>query len=429
MTVENIYSLFLQHPEISTDSRQVAAGTLFFGLKGDRFDGNEFAGSALDQGASYAIIDDPRYSNDKRCILVENVLSSLQELANHHRNQFRIPVLAITGTNGKTTTKELIQAVLSQKYNTIATAGNLNNHIGVPVTLLNIKAETEIAVVEMGANHPGEIDLLCRIAEPTHGLITNIGKAHLEGFGGLEGVVNTKTELYRFLRSRRGIAFVNTDNHLLAEHAEGMKIIPYSPGNTSWIEEQTPSGDPCLKIKLKVDEQEITLSTRLFGSYNAENILAAACIGQSFGVEILKIKEAIESYQPQNNRSQIVHTRSNLLILDMYNANPSSMELALHTFSGSMSTRKVLILGDMLELGKESDHEHRAILELVEKLGFTEVYLIGPVFTRLNKKREWLCFQDTDLARIWLDHHRINDASVLLKGSRGIALERLTDLF
>src|ERR1035437_2002727 len=254
MTVENLYSLFLQHPEISIDSRQIAKGALFFGLKGNHFDGNEFAGYALDKGASFAIIDDSRYRLDNRCILMENVLSSLQQLANYHRNQFRIPVLAITGTNGKTTTKEIIHAVLSKKYQTLATTGNLNNHIGVPLTLLKLKPETEIAIVEMGANHPGEIDLLTRIAEPTHGIITNIGKAHLEGFGGFEGVVRTKTELYRYLKSRHGIVFVNNDNPLLIQYSNGMKVIHYETGKTTGIDEQNHPEDPYLRMKIKIDE-------------------------------------------------------------------------------------------------------------------------------------------------------------------------------
>ncbi|MGA2823594.1 MAG: UDP-N-acetylmuramoyl-tripeptide--D-alanyl-D-alanine ligase [Bacteroidales bacterium] len=428
MTVENLYDLFLQHPEISTDSRQISEGALFFGLKGDHFNGNEFAGNAIDKGASFAIIDESRYYLDNRCILVENVLASLQQLANHHRNQFRIPVLAITGTNGKTTTKELIHAVLSKKYQTLATTGNLNNHIGVPLTLLKLRPETEIAIVEMGANHPGEIDLLCRIAEPTHGIITNIGKAHLDGFGGFEGVISTKTELYRYLKSRQGIAFVNTGNPLLVQHTGGMKVIPYETIQTTSIDEHTQPQDPYLKMEIKIDGQEIPLSTKLFGRYNAENIFAAACIGHFFGIEPVRIKEAIESYRPQNNRSQVLQTQSNLLILDMYNANPSSMELALQNFAESFYIRKVLILGDMFELGSECDKEHQNILELIEKLGFTEIYLVGPVFTRLNSKREWLCFQDSELARMWLDYHRLTDAAILLKGSRGIKLEKLVDL-
>jgi len=429
MSVENLYNLFLQHPEISIDSREVSKGCLFFGLRGEHFDGNEFAGYALEKGASCAVIDDSRYQTDDRCILVENVLDTLQHLANKHRNQFRIPILAITGTNGKTTTKELLYAVLSKKYEILATTGNLNNHIGVPLTLLKLRPETEIAIVEMGANHPREIDLLCRIAEPTHGIITNIGKAHLEGFGGFEGVIRTKTELFRFLKARQGIAFVNRGNPLLIKNTEGMEIIPYDTTKEILAVEPIDQKDPYLKIKIKIDGLQIILSTKLFGRYNAENILAAACIAHFFNVDPGQIKDAIESYLPQNNRSQILKTRNNLLILDMYNANPSSMHLALQNFSESNHERKVLILGDMLELGNECDNEHQNILDLIEKLGFTEVYLIGPVFTRLNTKREWLCFQDSELVRIWFDHHRLSGKNILIKGSRGIKLEKLVDLF
>ena len=427
MILENLYNLFLQHPEISVDSRQIPEGCLFFGLRGEHFDGNEFAGSALKNGASYAIIDDTRYQTDDQCILVENVLSTLQHLANHHRKQYRIPVLAITGTNGKTTTKEILHSVLSKKYQTLATTGNFNNHIGVPITLLKLRRGTELAIVEMGANHPGEIDLLCRIAEPTHGIITNIGKAHLAGFGSFEGVVNAKTELFRFLKFHQGIAFVNTGNPLLVRCAEGMKIIPYNPGEVILRDEQNDLQDSFLKMKIKINGQEIILSTKLFGSYNAENILAAACIGHYFNVDPGQIKNAIESYEPQNNRSQILQTRNNLLILDMYNANPSSLEPALQNFSESKHDRKVIILGDMLELGNESDQEHQNILDLIEELGFTEVYLIGPVFTRLNKKMDWICFLDSELARIWFDHHRLTGKVILIKGSRGIKLEKLVD--
>jgi UDP-N-acetylmuramoyl-tripeptide--D-alanyl-D-alanine ligase len=425
--LENLYTLFLQHPEISTDSRKVRKGCLFFGLKGEHFDGNEFTSYALEKGASYAIIDNASYQTDERCILVENVLSTLQHLANHHRKQFRIPFLAITGTNGKTTTKEILNSVLSKKYQTLATSGNFNNHIGVPLTLLQLRRETEIAIVEMGANHPGEIDLLCRIAEPTHGIITNIGKAHLAGFGGFEGVINAKTELFRFLKSRQGTAFVNTGDPLLVRCAQGMKIIPYDPGDAILTNETNDLKDSFLKMKIKMNGQEIILSTKLFGRYNAENILAVACIGHYFNVDPGQIKNAIESYEPQNNRSQILQTNNNLLILDMYNANPSSMDLALQNFSESKHDKKVLILGDMLELGSESDNEHQNILDLIEKLGFTEVYFIGPVFTRLNTRKEWICFQDSELARIWFEHHRIADKAILIKGSRGIKLENLVN--
>jgi UDP-N-acetylmuramoyl-tripeptide--D-alanyl-D-alanine ligase len=397
-------------------------------LKGDHFNGNEFAKFALESGASYAIIDDSRYLINDRYILVDNVLDSLQRLAHQHRNQFDIPVIAVTGTNGKTTTKELLYAVLSKEYETLATTGNLNNHIGVPLTLLQLKADTEIAIVEMGANHPGEIDFLCKVSEPTHGIITNIGKAHLEGFGDFEGVIKTKTELYRFLRAHEGIAFVNIGNPILIQHIEGMKVIPYDTRGLNIIEEKLHPEDPCLKMQLKIADQEVPLSTRLFGRYNAENIAAVACIGHFFGIEPEKIKEAIEVYQPQNNRSQILQTSSNVLILDMYNANPSSMEQALQNFAKSVSNRKVIILGDMLELGSECDPAHQNVLEMIEKLGFTEVFLVGPVFTRMNYKREWICFQDSELARMWMDHHRLTNAAILIKGSRGIQLEKIVDL-
>ncbi len=428
MTVENLYNLFLQYPEIAIDSRQVSEGCIFFGLKGEHFDGNEFAGNAIENGASCAIIDDSRYQTDERYILVDNVLATLQHLANQHRNQYRIPILAITGTNGKTTTKELLNTVLSKKYQTLATTGNLNNHIGVPITLLKLRPKTEIAIVEMGANHPGEIDLLCRIAEPTHGIITNIGKAHLEGFGGFEGVISTKTELFRFLKARHGIAFVNSGNPLLVEYTKGMKIIPYDVRKAIIANEEIDPQDSFLKMKTKINEQEIILSTKFFGKFNVENILAAVSIGHYFDVDPGQIKDAIESYQPQNNRSQIFQTRNNILILDMYNANPSSMELVLQNFSKSNNNRKVLILGDMLELGGECDKEHQNILDLIEKLGFTEVYLTGPVFTRLNTKRAWRCFQNSELAYIWFDHNRLTGSTILIKGSRGIKLEKLVDL-
>jgi UDP-N-acetylmuramoyl-tripeptide--D-alanyl-D-alanine ligase len=425
MTIENLYQKFLDHPEVSTDSRDIGSGTLFFALKGDHFNGNEYALAALNKGASFAVIDDARFLTGNRCILVEDVLKSLQELANYHRNRFRIPVIAITGTNGKTTTKELISTIFSRKYRTLATSGNLNNHIGVPLTLLRLRPDIEIAIVEMGANHPGEIDFLCRIAEPTHGIITNIGKAHLEGFGDLEGVIRTKTELYRFLKTHNGMAFVQTDNPQLAKHSQGMQVIPYGKGQPVEILEL--HADPYVTLQIRLEKETITIPTRLFGNYNADNVLAAACIGHFFGVGPSEIKGAIESYEPDNNRSQLRQTDFNILILDMYNANPSSMEQALNHFATSVTDNKVLILGDMLELGSGSDQEHLRLLELIENNKFTNVYLVGPIFTRLNSKREWLCFQDSDLARMWLEHHPVRNSIILIKGSRGIKLERVVE--
>ena len=425
MKIKNLYDKFLEYPEVSTDSRDIVSGAFFFALKGNHFNGNEYASAALKNGASFAVIDDDRFMTDSRCILVDDVLKTLQDLANYHRNRFRIPIIAITGTNGKTTTKELVSTVLSRKYRTLATSGNLNNHIGVPLTLLRLRPDTDIAIVEMGANHPGEIEFLSGIAEPTHGIITNIGKAHLEGFGDLEGVIRTKTELYRYLKQRNGTVFVNTGDPLLDQHTRGMKVIPYGAGQPVEILEL--HADPYVSLQIRLDKDTITIPTRLFGNYNAENILAAACIGHFFGIDPSEIKAAIGTYEPDNNRSQLRQTESNILILDMYNANPGSMEQALNHFSTSSADNKVLILGDMLELGNGSDHEHLQILELIGNLGFTNVYLIGPIFTRLNSKREWLCFQDSDLARMWLDHHPLRNSIILIKGSRGIKLEKVVD--
>lgn len=423
-----IYQRFLENPVVSTDSRQIQPGSLFFALKGSSFNGNKFAGAALEQGASWAIIDEADARINDRCILVEDVLTSLQELAKHHRGQFNIPVLAITGTNGKTTTKELINATLSTKFHVAATSGNLNNHIGVPLTLLRINRETEIAVIEMGANHPGEIDFLCRIAKPCYGLITNIGKAHLEGFGGYEGVIRAKTELYRYLQENGGKIFIHSDDPLLIKHGKDLPAIFYGspPASLSY---HSLTADPFISLNLLFeDHTSLSVLTKLYGKYNVSNILAAACTAQYFGVDHSLIKNAIESYEPSNNRSQVMKTLSNLLIMDAYNANPASMKEALETFEGTAFAGKVLILGDMLELGSESDKEHEEILLQAERMQFQSVYLVGPVFTRLNRKREFLCFQDADLARIWFNHHPIKDSAILLKGSRGIKLEKLVDL-
>ncbi|MEI6682653.1 MAG: UDP-N-acetylmuramoyl-tripeptide--D-alanyl-D-alanine ligase [Bacteroidota bacterium] len=423
--LKTLYPVFLEHPAISTDSRQVQPGSLFFALKGDNFNGNAFALTALEKGAAFAVVDEAEYGSDPRCILTGNVLQTLQELATHHRNQFDIPVIAVTGTNGKTTTKELAFAVLSEKYNTLATKGNLNNHIGVPLTLLKMTRETEIALIEMGANHPGEIDFLCRIAQPGFGLITNIGRAHLEGFGGFQGVVRTKTELYRFLRETGGTVFLNNQDELLQEHATGITTVTYGKAPADLVAANIEA-EPFVRMHLLYtggcgDD----IVSGLYGRYNASNILAAAVIGQHFGVSPRKIKTAVESYRPDNNRSQVTQTARNLLIMDAYNANPSSMEAALTTFAKAGYPDKTIILGDMLELGADTDAEHRLILDLIDDLGFPNVYLVGPVFTRLNTRRENLCFHDSELARLWLEFHKITQQTILIKGSRGIRLEKL----
>jgi UDP-N-acetylmuramoyl-tripeptide--D-alanyl-D-alanine ligase len=423
-----IYHRFLENPVISTDSRQIVPGSLFFALKGPSFNGNRFAASALEQGAAWAIVDEKTEVAGERCILVDDVLETLQKLAAHHRNRFSVPVIAITGTNGKTTTKELIHAVLSTSLKVTATTGNLNNHIGVPLTLLSMTDETGIAVIEMGANHPGEIDTLCRIANPGFGLITNIGKAHLEGFGSFEGVVSTKSELYRYLSETGGTIFLNLDDALLTDLAGSLPAITYGsmPATTSF---GSASADPFVKILLQFENGEkAEVSSKLYGRYNLNNILAAACIGHYFKIPPGKISDAINNYLPSINRSQVKTTEKNLLILDAYNANPSSMKEALLTFSATSYPKKTLILGDMLELGAESDGEHEAILGMIGQIPFQEVYLVGPVFTRLNKKREYICFQDVELACVWFEHHPLKDSAILLKGSRGMRLERLVEL-
>ncbi len=425
--LSSLYKIFLDHPQVTTDSRAVPQGSIFFALKGEQFDGNRYAQQALRDGAGYAVVDDPSLTGDERLIVVADVLATLQTLAHHHRSQFNIPVLGITGTNGKTTTKELIHAVLSRKFNTLATRGNLNNHIGVPLTLLGINNETEIAVIEMGANHQGEIDQLCRIADPGLGIITNVGKAHLEGFGSFEGVIQTKTELYRYLASKNGTLFLNNDDPILSRHAEGLNCVTYGSGEGA-LSYGNLTSDPYVGMDFRfANGKTAHAATSLYGLYNAPNLAAAACIGQYFGVPNEDIIDALTSYQPANNRSQVKQTARNLLILDAYNANPTSMRAALETFRGATYEKKVVILGDMRELGADSDAEHRAILEFLDQCDYSEVMLVGPVFTRLNTARRNLCFDDSDLARLWLEHHTIEGATVLIKGSRGIRLEKLTD--
>ncbi|MCX6286383.1 MAG: UDP-N-acetylmuramoyl-tripeptide--D-alanyl-D-alanine ligase [Bacteroidetes bacterium] len=428
-SLTDIYTIFLQHSHVVTDSRNLSPSCIFFALKGDRFNGNHFAADALNKGASWVVVDEPEYKISPQCLLVEDVLRTLQDLALHHRSSFNIPVIAVTGTNGKTTTKELISKVLAKKYKVLSTEGNLNNHIGVPMTLLRLNNDTEIAVIEMGANHPGEIDFLCRIALPYYGIITNIGKAHLEGFGGFEGVLRTKTELYRFLAGRNGTVFVNADDSLLIQHSEGIERITYGFGDTASIKGSIDNSRDFINISItQSNGQALDVQSKLFGDYNAVNILASACIGRYFNISDEEIKLAVESYQPSNNRSQVRTTEKNLLVLDAYNANPSSMEAALRFFASSVYGNKVVIIGDMLELGAESDALHKHILKLLEELSFAEVYLVGPTFTRINTKREFLCFGDSELARLWFEHHLPEGKSVLLKGSRGMKLETVAEI-
>jgi len=369
MTTEQLYHLYQQHPVITTDTRKIAPGSIFFALKGEKFDANTFAQQALQAGAAYAVIDNPKYQTSDKCLLVDDVLTALQDLARHHRRRLTIPVVGLTGTNGKTTTKELINAVLSQQFNTVATQGNLNNHIGVPLTILGITKAHEMAVIEMGANHVKEIELLCSISQPTHGLITNVGKAHLEGFGSIEGVKIAKGELYDFLAGHNGVAFINSNNPILMS-MQGMRKfgtppIFYGDQLDDLVSGKITENAPLLSLSWtnNATGEEYTVKTQLTGAYNLDNILAAISIGLYFKMPASYINAGLEGYQPKNNRSQVVKTPTNTLICDYYNANPSSMAVAIENIGKINAARKVLILGDMFEMGAEAAAEHKSIIE------------------------------------------------------------------
>ena len=423
--IENLYQLYQKHPSVTTDSRNCIAGSLFFALKGDSFNGNRFAEQALDAGCSYAIIDEPKAVKDDRFILVENSLKSLQALAHHHRKVCNIPVIGITGTNGKTTTKELIASVLEQKYKLIYTQGNLNNHIGVPLTLLKIRPEHQIAVIEMGANHPGEIRELAEIADPDFGLITNVGKAHLEGFGTFEGVLKTKGELYDYIRAKKGKIFINLENPYLKSIAKDIEKITYAnkAGYPIWGE--TVSSSPFLRFRwfIRFDEAGGEAQTNLIGSYNLENALAAVCIGNYFEVPQDKIRLALESYKPSNNRSQLKQTEQNTLIIDTYNANPTSMNAALNNFSQYDAAYKAVILGSMKELGDQSEEEHKRLTFRLSEENFDRVFLIGNEFKSVNS--DYPVFENAELFIEYLKEQPLQGYTILLKGSRINHLESI----
>jgi len=425
ISIEELYSIFLKHNIISTDSRQIVPGCLFFALKGDNFDGNKYTKVALEAGAAYSVIDDPLYDGNQT-LLVNDALEALQLLAKMHRRKFNIPVLAITGSNGKTTTKELVTAVLSQLYNVTATKGNLNNHIGVPLTLLGITDETQIAIIEMGANHQGEIALLCTFAEPTHGLITNIGRAHLGGFGGYEGVIRAKNELYSWLRNSGGEAFVNADNLQLMELSKGIKRILYGTQEGSFTQGKAIGSNEMLIIDWITEGKNNLVQTNLIGNYNYENVMASICVGTYYKVASENIKAAINSYLPSNSRSQAMKTANNSIILDAYNANPTSMQVAIENFRQVNALHKMVILGDMLELGDESLAEHQAIVYLVEKSAFDNVILVGPDFKKAADEK-FVCFITSDEAREWLLKQQLQNYTILVKGSRGIKMEKVLD--
>ena len=425
--LERLYKTYLQSRCVTTDSRQITPGCLFFAFKGETFDGNAFAPQALEQGAALCVISDPQYKVDDRCMVVDDVLTTLQQLAQHHRAQLTIPFIGITGTNGKTTTKELVHAVLSRRYRTHATAGNFNNHLGVPLTLLSIPADTEIAIVEMGANHPGEIDALCQIADPDYGLITNVGRAHLEGFGGFEGVVKTKTELYRHLAAKQGTAFVNADNDILTDQAAqcGLQTVTYGRAENAQVRGHLVGSEPYMKYYVEEGDNVYTIQSQLLGNYNFDNAMAATAVGRYFRIDLWDIKEAIEQYAPSNNRSQYKETGRNALILDCYNANPSSMRVALDNFEVLPRENKVAMLGGMKELGEESRHEHEAIVERLLMHPEIQTVLVGPefAFAEGNPNVKW--FADSDAAVAYYANHPLSGATVLLKGSNSTRMWKL----
>jgi UDP-N-acetylmuramoyl-tripeptide--D-alanyl-D-alanine ligase len=426
--IEKIYNLYLKFPRISTDSRKVIPDSIFFAMKGDHFNGNLFATEALDKGAAFAVIDDPSVMAGNRFILVPDALEALQKLAILHRDQTRAKIIGITGSNGKTTTKELIGKVLASTYRTVITPGNLNNHIGVPLTVLAIRKDTSFAVVEMGANHPGEIANLCKISRPDYGLITNIGKAHLEGFGSFEGVVSAKSELYDFIRLNKGLVFLNLDNQLLQRLSEGMKISGYGSGENSDCQGRIAGKDPYLSISWSAGQLKGLVRTMLFGDYNFENVMAAISIGLYFGVSPEQIEKAIGSYIPDNNRSQVMQTGRNTLVLDAYNANPSSMKASLINFHNMEARSRMIILGDMMELGEHSLEEHKNMIALTRKLSFDKVFFIGELFSMAARDGKEICFADINEAMAWFRVNPVLDMTILLKGSRKMQLEQLTNL-
>lgn len=420
MEIVELYNLFTNSTGVCTDTRQIKENCLFFCLKGENFNGNTFAKKAIEKGASYSIIDEKEYQTENT-ILVNNVLEVLQKLANHHRKQLNIPFIGITGTNGKTTSKELINSVLSQYFKTTCTQGNLNNHIGVPLTLLSIKKDCEIAIIEMGANHIGEINELCEIAVPNYGIITNIGTAHIEGFGSKEGVIQTKNEMYNFISKNGKLIFTNNDDSLLQKLSSNLNKYTYGKTNadcTSSLLSESPN------IKLKWNN--FTVNSNLYGAYNFYNILLAICVGQYFKVPTQKIINGIETYVSSNNRSQLIKLDGKEIYLDAYNANPSSMEVAINSFATNKSANKLMILGDMLELGKVSIDEHQNIINKAYELNIDTVF-IGNHFSEAEEKYGFMYFKNTEDLISHLEKNNITSSSILIKGSRGICLEKVVE--
>lgn len=430
MKLSALYQIFLDCHSVTTDSRNCPAGSLFIALKGESFNGNAFAEKALAEGCAFAIVDEAEYAkaDDQRYILVDNCLQTMQQLANYHRRKLGTRVIGITGTNGKTTTKELISAVLSQTYNVLYTQGNLNNHIGVPITLLRLRKEHNLAVIEMGANHPGEIKSLCEIAEPDYGIITNVGKAHLEGFGSFEGVIKTKGELFNFLREKGdSTIFIHHDNSYLMDIAWGLNRILYGTEAGLYVNGQITGNSPYLTFEWKAGKDGDThqVRTQLIGEYNFPNALAAITIGRFFGVETQKIDEALAGYTPQNNRSQLKTTDNNTLIIDAYNANPTSMMAALENFKNMAVPRKMLLLGDMRELGKESHTEHQKIVDYIKECNFENVWLVGEQFATTQHSFKTYATVHELISDI--ERTKPKGYTILIKGSNGIKLSSTVD--
>ena len=422
-TIEKIYQLYSQKYIVTTDSRKVEPGCVFVALKGERFDGNDFALQvANDNVAACVIADRKDLPQHERLFIVEDSLSTLQELAKLHREKCGTPIIGITGTNGKTTTKELVSAVLSEKYNIIYTQGNFNNHIGVPLTLLQIKPDTEIAVVEMGANHPKEIEFLCSLAQPNFGIITNIGKAHIEGFGSFEGVVKTKNELYDYLRDTNGLVFFNNDNNLLKDLAKDLTSIKYGKDDNADYHASIISSNPYLSINWNNKE----IKTKLVGDYNFENVMAAITVGCHFNIEQELIIKALENYSPTNNRSQFIKSDKNEIVMDAYNANPVSMMNSIRNFRNISDDNHLLILGDMKELGSESLNEHQETISLIKELGFSNVILVGSEFNKVN--RDFISFLNVDELIAHINQNDISGMKILIKGSHSIHLEKIVNL-
>ncbi len=425
MQIEKLYEIFKESGKVSTDTRQIVPGSVFFALRGDKFNANEFAAQALEKGARCVVIDEPLYQINDRCVLVDNTLETLQELAKYHRSKLTIPIVGLTGSNGKTTSKELVNAVLNKKFKTYATRGNLNNHIGVPLTILSIDSTYEMAVVEMGANHLGEIALLSSIANPTHGFITNIGKAHIGTFGGFENIIRGKSELFQHLITHDGVVFINSQNAILANMAKRFKSPYFYPAPGDYYHAQLMDANPFIRFKAENGE---VVQTQLIGAYNFENMAVALCIGKFFGVDANEANRAVAEYVPGNMRSQIVKKDDNIIILDTYNANPSSMEAAILNLASMQASKKVAVLGDMFELEEEAEKEHHRIGELLNEKKFDQVYLCG----LLMKSAKTVIpaahyFEKKELLIEELKKNPIHDSTILVKASRGIGLETIVE--